>query len=378
MGGKHEGRCRALEGREGAASQASRLAFHLGLLVTFSTLCLLAGLATPTQAQLLDTPAGASDSSSSVEESEQITFRFRVGVIVTAKRGACRDIYATVAVPIDCELQSVRIVDQEFSPEVDQRNLGFRDLNGTAARQMLVSIPRLPAGSVAKAILTYELTTHSTPPLSESEAALWSIPKRPPADVRKFLSPSPYIESKNREIKRLAREVFASFDEEGAETNDGEATDWRRIEALYDHVLESIDYAEGPDTSAVDTLRDGVADCHGRSALFVAMCRTVDVPSRLVWVDKHCYAEFYLENEAGEGRWFPIESAGTRAFGEMPLVRGTEVLERAVLQRGDNFRVPERRGERLRYASDYLTGAPMPGGGKPSVKYIREVVREEG
>ena len=68
---------------------------------------------------------------------------------------------------------------------------------------------------------------------------------------------------------------------------------------------------------------------------------------------------------AGCGHWYPCESSGRRAFGEMPLAR-------VVLQKGDNFRVPERPRERLRYASDYLIGLPTPGGGKPSVKYIRE------
>jgi hypothetical protein len=50
-------------------------------------------------------------------------------------------------------------------------------------------------------------------------------------------------------------------------------------------------------------------------------------------------------------------------------------LARTILQKGDNFRVPERK-ERLRYASDYLTGVSMPGGGEPRVKYIREQLPE--
>ena len=47
-------------------------------------------------------------------------------------------------------------------------------------------------------------------------------------------------------------------------------------------------------------------------------------------------------------------------------------LARTILQKGDNFRVPERK-EKLRYASDFLIGLPTPGGGKPKVKYIREI-----
>jgi hypothetical protein len=49
---------------------------------------------------------------------------------------------------------------------------------------------------------------------------------------------------------------------------------------------------------------------------------------------------------------------------------------RPVLQKGDDFRVPERPRDRLRYASDYLTGRPVGGSGKPSVKYLREIVTE--
>jgi hypothetical protein len=45
---------------------------------------------------------------------------------------------------------------------------------------------------------------------------------------------------------------------------------------------------------------------------------------------------------------------------------------RVIFQKGDNFRIPERRGERLRYASDwarYLAAA----GGKPKIRYLREL-----
>jgi hypothetical protein len=101
-------------------------------------------------------------------------------------------------------------------------------------------------------------------------------------------------------------------------------------------------------------------------------------------VHGHVYPEFYLVHPDGEpasaggrskpkdppGFWFPCESAGSRAFGEMPLAR-------TILQKGDNFRVPERKDKaRLRYASDFITGLETPGGGKPKVKYIREVVSE--
>lgn len=142
-------------------------------------------------------------------------------------------------------------------------------------------------------------------------------------------------------------------------------SDWERVEAIYDYVQDKIAYEAGAqDKSAVDALQDGKADCHGIAALFVAMCRTAKVPARMVWVDEHQYAEFYLEDEAGKGHWYPVQSAGSRAFGEMPTPK-------VILQKGDNFRVPERRRERLRYASDYTSLLVSPKH-QPSVTYVRE------
>ncbi len=85
----------------------------------------------------------------------------------------------------------------------------------------------------------------------------------------------------------------------------------------------------------------------------------------MVWVHEHQYAEFCLEDAKGELHWFPVESSGSRAFGEMPLAR-------VIMQKGDNFRIPERPGEAFRYASEFLIGSPVDGSGKPTVRYIRE------
>ena len=115
------------------------------------------------------------------------------------------------------------------------------------------------------------------------------------------------------------------------------ANDWEKIEAIYDAVLKKIDYVEGPDKSAVEALHDKQADCQGRSALFIALCRLNKVPARMVWVHGHCYPEFYMEHAEGEGYWYPCESAGTRAFGEMPLAR-------TILQKGRQL--PRARAER--------------------------------
>lgn len=330
------------------------------MLVRFAiVLCLIASA--PATAQLLD---GPQPDPQAAQLGEADTIHFQVGAEITAARGACRDIKAMVAVPLETPEQEVRQVSEDFSRQVEK--VTYRDLGG-GARQMLISIPYLGAGDTARAVVTFEVSTRTIEPPDDEVARQLNVPRRPDRAVKKFTLNSPLIEANDRQIRSLARDLWEQAGEQSGDGEEGEATDWQRVEYLYDYVLENIQYSEGPDKSALNTLRDGKADCHGRSALFIALCRANKVPARVVWVNQHCYAEFYLEDAEGEGHWYPVESAGTRAFGGMPLAR-------TILQKGDNFQVPERRGERLFYATDQLTAYPVGNSGKPRVKYIREVV----
>lgn len=288
----------------------------------------------------------------STQPGKEMKVRFRVGAEITASRGACRNILAMVCVPLDCAEQKVTIVSEDFSPEV--REVTYRPLPGGEVKQMVISVPFLADGATAHAIVTAEVTTSTVLPPQETNDL--KIPKKIPSKLKVYTIASPYIEVNHQRIRALSKELLGKVPEN--------ATDWQKVESFYDGVLEKITYKEGPDKGAAEALRDKEADCQGRSAVFIALCRANKIPARMVWVHGHCYPEFYMERAEGDGQWYPCESAGTRAFGEMPLAR-------PILQKGDNFRVPERK-EHLRYASDYITGVPTPGAGKPKVKYIRD------
>ena len=284
---------------------------------------------------------------------EAVVRQFRVGVRVTASRGPCRDIRAMVAVPLEWPEQEVEIVEEEISPQVESAETRML---GEGAKQMVVVIPDLAGGEEAEVILTFEVRTKSV--LPPEDTSLLLIPERPSRDLKAYLGRSPMIETKNSKIRRAVREALAEAPEdEGA---------WERVERIYDYVQDKITYVEGDDKSAVATLKEEKGDCHNISALLVAMWRTAGVPARMVWVNEHQYPEFCLVDAEDNPYWFPCESSGQRAFGEMPLPR-------IILQKGDNFRVPERK-ETLRYASDYLLGKPAPGGGKPKTVFIREAL----
>lgn len=280
--------------------------------------------------------------------------RFRVGAEVEATRGACRDVLAIVAIPWQCAEQDVRITAQDFSPEV--RQVDYRDLDSGDVRQMLIRIPYLSAGTTARAVVTFEVSVR--PVLQPEDTSEMQVPSRPGADVRRYLGDSPYIESRNRRIRRLSAEALSDVQ------NDASA--WHQVEAIYDYVRKHVEFVEGrPDQSALATLEEGKGDCHAITVAFVALCRARRIPARMVWVENHCYPEFYLQDAQGQGHWFPCQSAGDRAFGEMPDTR-------VIFQKGDNFRLPERPHDRLRYATDWARGLPVPGGGKPKVRFIRE------
>ena len=114
---------------------------------------------------------------------------------------------------------------------------------------------------------------------------------------------------------------------------------------------EHVKYKEGAAHGAIAAMKDGTGDCEDMTSLFIAFCRAEDIPARTVWVPGHCYPEFYLEDDKGEGHWFPCQAAGARQFGGI-----TE--DRPILQKGDNFKPLQGKGERQRYMAEFLYRLP--------------------
>jgi hypothetical protein len=276
------------------------------------------------------------------------TQKYRVGVMVTAEGGPCRGIYATLPVPRDWPEQKVRVVSEETSPQV--KALRYRVLPGDV-KQMVVEIPDLPAGQQAKAVVTFELERFAI--VAPTDTAGLVAPAKPDRALKAHLGPSPYVESRDPKIVRLAKE-----------TGEGRQG-WQKVEALYDTVRDKVEYRNGELKGARKALADGWGDCEELTCLFIAMCRAEGIPARTVWVEGHCYPEFYLVDAAGTGRWYPCQAAGTRSFGAMPD-------QLPILQKGDSFRDPDRPAKQLRYVSEFMKGAAVDGGGEPRVMWIRE------
>jgi hypothetical protein len=273
--------------------------------------------------------------------------KYRVGLEVLAAGGPCRGIYATMPVPADWPEQKVQIVQEDVSPDV--RGLRYRTLPG-GVKQMIVEIPDLPAGTKAHAIVTFALERSSIVAPANPDAL--SIPEKPDRGLRAFLGASPYIETRHPKIVKLAKATGADL--EG----------WRKVEAIYDTVREKVEYRNGDLKGAARALADGWGDCEELTCLFIAMARAEGIPARTVWVEGHCYPEFYLVDADGQGWWYPCQAAGARAFGGMPD-------QLPILQKGDTFHDPDRPAKTLRYVSEFIRGSSTDGG-SPKVRWIRE------
>ncbi len=274
--------------------------------------------------------------------------RWQCGMMVQAVGGPCVGLVGYAPVPVEWPEQDVMVVDEEISPEA---KVSYITVDGTV-KVMVVRVPRLAAGATATALVTFEVTRRVILAPPNTDRYVLPDKRKLSSQARKHLGVSPKIESNDRRIEALAREI--GVDEEKA---------WNRVEAIYDWVRSNVEYKNGPLKGAVAALEDGTGDCEELTSLFIAICRAGDIPARTVWVPGHCYPEFYLEDENGEGHWFPCQAAGSRAFGEMPEAR-------PVLQKGDSFRPPWNRRQKMRYLAEHLEGA----GGKPRVKFVRKTV----
>jgi len=282
------------------------------------------------------------------------TSKWRCGVIITASGGPCQGISGYIPVPTDWPEQQVKVAHEDISREV---SIKYQTLEGSV-RIMMFTIPHLESGKEAKAVVTFEIRRTMILAPEKTDGYKFVDANHPTNELRSYLVPSPKIESRDPKIRALAKEVGVNKEKA-----------WDHVEVIYDWVREHVKYKAGSLKGALAALRDGDGECEDLSALFIAICRAAGIPARTVWVQGHCYPEFYLLDQNGKGHWFPCQAAGSRAFGCIPELR-------PILQKGDNFHAPHsnKTRDRERYVAEYLKGKPVPGGGRPQVQWIREIV----
>lgn len=277
------------------------------------------------------------------------TQRWRCGVQVRAVGGACAGLFGTIAVPTDWPEQTVRIDQEDITGNV--RKVDYRMLDG-GVKQMTIAIPELSNGELSRAVVIFAVERYSLKP--PPDTSIFVSPKKAPLAVKKHLGAGPLIESNKPEFRKLAQELVA-----------GKDAIWEQVEALYLGVRERVQLEPEKQKGALAALNDGKGNKEDVTGVFVALCRSLKIPARLVWVPDSLYAEFYLEDEEGNGYWIPCYLVSTKEeFGFVST-------HAPILQKGDNFKVPEKK-EPQRFVAEFLTGKGNTGG-KPEVEFIRRL-----
>ncbi|MGE0606363.1 MAG: transglutaminase family protein [Pirellulales bacterium] len=318
---------------------ARHRAFCLGLAI-------LAGLATA---------ARGDEPSSGPALGEQRIVRLRAGLILTAVGGNCPRMKAMVPVPIDWPEQTVEIVERDVSPRI--KKLGFRDYPGSG-KMLEIDVPGLLDGEEARAVLTFEVHRSALVAPGDTDGYTRPDAKKLKPAFRPWLKPGPGIPSTDKQIKALAEEIAA-----------GQRTDWQQAQAIHDWINQNIKYEFDEEfRGAAAALNNRHGDCEELTCLFISLCRAQGIPARTVWVPGHCYPEFYLQDASGEGHWFPLEATSPGQFGGIADFR-------PILQKGDDFASPEKKGDRWRYLRGTLKGFPTPGAtGQPKLEVVLEIV----
>ncbi|HEX4142246.1 MAG TPA: transglutaminase-like domain-containing protein [Pirellulales bacterium] len=270
-------------------------------------------------------------------------YELSIGIELEAT-GDATELRATTPVPVahpEQKIDDLRIETQGCEAVV-------RELAPGVA-QLFLSAASLAQGDVASAVAHYKLTLFKQ--YQGYERDQFPARQKPPADIRKgYLQDSPGIQTGAPSVRALAKELTA-----------GVAHPWDMAKRFADWIPENIRPQLGTYTGVTTALETHKGDCEEMAAVFVALCRSMGIPARLVWVPNHNWAEFYLTDEKDNGHWIPVHTACYSWFGWT----GAHEL---VLQKGDRAYVPEQH-RRLRLLEDWSQW----GGHKPRSRFTAEI-----
>lgn len=283
-----------------------------------------------------------------------INRKYRAGMVFEASQDSpCSDIFGSVPVPMDFPEQKVRLLEENFA---DAARVSYRELKEGGAKELVLRMRTLRAGQRVEVTVLMEVTRYQQ--IIPQYTDCYVIPKKLDRDFRNYLKESPFIEADSRKIRDLAKKITKDLPQ-----------DWGKVQAIFDFVRQNVKYkeelAEKSIRGAIAALRNGEGDCEDMCALFIAMCRSIDVPARLVRVPGHCYSEFYLWDEKNNGHWFPAQVAGTEALGGLQDTR-------IILQKGDCFRLPESSRTDTLYVKELFTGTTKEGALDPRFEFIQQ------
>jgi Transglutaminase-like superfamily len=288
----------------------------------------------------------AQTSSATTQQAKEVKHVLRVGARIQSANGSVNNVLVTMPVPVDWPEQHVSMFEENLPDEVSSSS--YRETD--TVRQLLAKIPQIPPSKQIEFEILFEVTVKEV--LYPDRTDHLQIPEKPPLDVRQWLSPGDSIESRTPHIRKQAESLADSIEQP-----------WEKVRAIYNWVTTSIEVDKSiKETGAKDAIKNLKGSPEDRSYAFIALCRSIKIPARMVWADNGEYAEFYLQDDAGEGRWYPAVVEGKTEFGKMSDPR-------VILQKGDNIKVADKNQKQL-FVTENIIGS----GQLKSVLWIRDVL----
>ncbi|WP_157665133.1 transglutaminase-like domain-containing protein [Mariniblastus fucicola] len=241
---------------------------------------------------------------------------WRVGVVMATGANPVRNATCRIPIPIQWPEQTVSVYEENLPGEI--KSVTWEDLGNI--RLMTLQMVNVPPGTNVIATVTFTVSTSQI--IAPKNTSIFRIPSKRSREIKAYYGESPEISMRNTKLKKQAKTLFQTT-----------ASDWAKVEGLYDWVRDNIEERSGDAKGSIETFLDKSGTGEDRVGLFIAMCRINKVPARMVFVDGSQYAEFYLVDNKEVGHWFPCKVSGIREFGSIGEPR-------VILQKGDNYRVP--------------------------------------
>ena len=259
--------------------------------------------------------------------------------------GDASGITSTTAVPLEYPEQKIESVKIETAGcQAQLRKLA------DGAGQLLLSAAQIARGQIVSAVAHYRLTLYKQ--YHGHSADQFPARQKVPPEIRKaYLQDSPGIQTRSKRVRQLAAEL----------TSGTPKHPWEQVKSFADWTPRHIKPQIGSYTSVTAALDDRRGDCEEMAGVFVALCRAIGVPARLVWIPNHTWAEFFLVDHQDKGHWIPAHTACYSWF-------GWNGVHELVLQKGDRVPLPEKR-KTVRLLADWMQWS----GAEPKARYTAEL-----
>ncbi len=158
--------------------------------------------------------------------------QMRFGLRFQSGDNHCQELYATIPFPREWPEQSIRVLNADLP---DNSQYEERELP-SGAKQLVLEVPALGAQQELDVVVTVEIEKRFIKAPEDTSSLVFPKKSLKDKEIAWSLGDSPYIETKNVQLRSIIKEIKESEPENA----------WKYVEGLYDWVRNNIRYKNGP------------------------------------------------------------------------------------------------------------------------------------